>query len=73
MNETKESRDKRLYGFSVYLNTVTGVDMMKELESIWDGYKIMGDTPEDTAYKVGQRDAFKFLQYLANGDFADVG
>ena len=47
--------------------------MMKELESIWDGYKIMGDTPEDTAYKVGQRDAFKFLQYLANGDFADVG
>ena len=72
MIETKESRVKRFRSFERLLTSDAGQDLMDELKEYWDDYKLIGKSPEETAYKVGQRDAYKFLEFITMGNFDDV-
>jgi hypothetical protein len=49
------------------LNTPDGKVLVAELEGVWDTFSLLGDTPELTAYAVGQRDAYKFLKDVQTG------
>jgi len=53
---------------SEVLKTPDGEVLMEELFVTWDTISLMGGTPEETAYKVGQRDAFRHLIWLRDGD-----
>jgi hypothetical protein len=62
-------RKTQLKKFAYLLDTESGTELIDELRQTWDGYKIIGASPEETAYNVGLRDAFKFMEGLQHGDF----
>jgi hypothetical protein len=62
-------RKTQLKKFAYLLDTEAGSELLDELRTTWDSYKIIGATPEETAYNVGLRDAFKFIEGLQRGDF----
>lgn len=64
-----DERQRQLQGIRECLNTSNGELLVKELEIIWEPDSLMGDNPEETAYNVGLRDAFKFIMQLKTGAF----
>ncbi len=64
-------RLEQLEAIKRLLNTPDGDMLLDELEVEWDSFRLMGDDPYKTAYKVGMRDAFRFLIALKQGDFID--
>ncbi len=68
MPQEHSSRDKTRARMSEVLKTPDGEVLMEELFVTWDTISLMGGTPEETAYKVGQRDAFRHLIWLRDGD-----
>ena len=73
MEETKEllqsQRNRALMKIKQCLSTEGGSALLEELEEVWEPDTLMGDNPQDTAYNVGLRDAFKFMKQLQNGEF----
>lgn len=63
-----QSRDQLLARMAECLNTPDGQILMAELETMWDGYGLMGVDGIETGWKIGQRDAFKYLKQLSDGD-----
>jgi len=63
------SRTVDLNRMKTVLNSPEGEALMQELADMWDANTLLGDSPERTAYNVGLRDAFKFMDMLRNGDF----
>jgi hypothetical protein len=61
-------RVEELRAFEALLATTAGKRLVEELRIAWDPYRLLGDTPEKTAYAVGQRDAFKFISMLQTGE-----
>jgi len=58
------NRSKVLSQISRQLKTPDGEALMSELSAAWDPVSLLGATPEETAYKVGQRDAYHYLVWL---------
>lgn len=56
-------RDRSELLTSLYrvLNSTDGKLLVRELKVLWDEGSLMGTTPEETAYRVGKRDAFHTL------------
>ncbi len=63
-----QERLEELLAFERVLNTDDGQRLIEELSINWDGFTIMGETPQETGHRVGLRDAFKYLIALKNGD-----
>ena len=63
-----QSREKQLQAMATCLNTPDGKVLMAELEKLWDGYSLLGEGTLSTGHKIGQRDAFKHLKLLSDGD-----
>ena len=61
-----QSRDKDMQLMAKCLNSPDGKLLMQELETLWDRYTLLGETPIDTGHRVGLRDAFKHLQQIAD-------
>jgi hypothetical protein len=55
------------------LMTENGQDFVDELEKAWDTHRLLGADAEDTAYKVGLRDAYRFIRDIQRGDFINDG
>ena len=64
-----DQRQQTLERIKHYLNIEEGKEFVDELRDTWDAFDLIGDTPERTAYNVGLRDAFKFIEGLQRGDF----
>jgi hypothetical protein len=64
-------RQEALRRFKFVLSSEQGQELVDELEATWDAHKLIGATPEDTAYNVGLRDAFKFIKDIQDGAFID--
>ena len=64
MPPEQSSRAKVLAQISQLLKTPDGEVLMKEMALSWDTVTLIADTPERTAYAVGQRDAYKHLEWL---------
>ena len=64
-------RGDALKRFKFILCSEQGQELVDELEATWDAHKLIGATPEDTAYNVGLRDAFKFIKDIQDGAFID--
>ena len=62
-------RKEALKRFKFVLSSEQGQEFVDELRTTWDAHKLIGDTPEDTAYNVGLRDAFKFIKDIQDGVF----
>ena len=60
-------REKLLDILRQLLNTDDGQLLVEELRQVWDNpYKsLIGETPEQTAYNVGKRDAYMTITKLA--------
>ena len=63
-----KDRTEVLRSFAHILSTPAGQDLVEELAQTWDVHKLIGTTPEQTAYNVGLRDAFKFISMLQTGE-----
>ena len=63
-----KDRTELLRAVQHLLTTPAGKDLVGELEETWDVHKLIGVTPEMTAYNVGLRDAFKFITMLQSGE-----
>tara|TARA_R110002020_G_scaffold170207_2_gene359574 strand:- start:7534 stop:7728 length:195 start_codon:yes stop_codon:yes gene_type:complete len=50
------------------LESPDGELLMKELAAMWDTFGLIGNDPQETGYKVGQRDAYKFISMLRDGE-----
>lgn len=50
------------------LITPQGKDMLAALLEEYDGLDLVGATPYDTYYRVGQRDLVKTLQHIAESE-----
>jgi hypothetical protein len=61
-------RTDEMARFKHFLSSPDGEAFVNELELTWDKFDLMGGTPEETAYNVGLRDAFKFIKMLQNGE-----
>jgi hypothetical protein len=64
-------RSEALKRFKFVLSSEQGQELVTELEATWDAHKLIGATPEATAYNVGLRDAFKFIKDIQEGAFID--
>ena len=64
-------RSKRLRQIEHLLNTPDGIELMEELALTWDMPTLLGVDTQRTAYHVGLRDAYKFLEMLQNGEIFD--
>ena len=71
MPQSREQRALDVARIKQLLNTQDGKVFVDELEDTWDQFNLMGDTPEDTAYNVGLRDAYKFIRTLQTQDIAN--
>ena len=69
MQQSKEQRAHQLGAIQTLLTSDAGKELMAELATTWDQFMLIGETPEVTAYNVGLRDAYKFLQGLQAGEF----
>lgn len=63
-----QERAEELKAFERLLGTPDGQMLLDELAANWDGWTLMGESVQETAYKIGLRDAFKYLVSLANGE-----
>jgi len=63
-----KDRTELLRSFEHLLSTPAGEDLVAELAETWDVHKLIGATPEITAYNVGLRDAYKFITMLQTGE-----
>ena len=61
-------RAKSLNQLEHLLNTPDGMELMEELEMAWDPTSLLGADAQQTAHKVGLRDAYKFLKMLQRGE-----
>lgn len=68
MQQSPEDRQKALASIKRLLSTPDGEMFVDELQAAWDPYRLIGDTPEDTAYNVALRDAYYFVRSLQRGD-----
>ena len=60
-------RVSQLEAFKRLLNTPDGELLVEELSLTWDQFTLIGETEQMTAYNVGLRDAFKFIQMIQTG------
>jgi len=58
------NRSKTLAQIAHLLKTPDGATLLQELSLAWEPTSLLGDNPEHTAYKVGQRDAYHYLLWL---------
>jgi hypothetical protein len=68
-----DTRTEQLSRFKQMLMTENGQDFVTELEKAWDAHRLLGADAEDTAYKVGLRDAYRFIRDIQRGDFINDG
>lgn len=69
MPRSKESRLRDMQRMKQLLNTQDGKVLLDELGDLYDPFSLMGNSPEATAYAVGQRDVYKFLREVQTGDY----
>jgi hypothetical protein len=62
-------RDEQLSRFKQMLMTENGQAFVEELAFAWDTHSLLGTDAEETAYKVGLRDAYRFVRDIQRGDF----
>lgn len=51
------------------LNTPDGKLLMQEIQDTLDPYTLGSDKPTRVVYLAGQRDAYKFIERLASGEY----
>jgi hypothetical protein len=68
-----QERTQNLRAIFNHLNTPQGTQLVDELEEAWDVHTLLGGTPEQTAYNVGLRDAYRFVRDLQDGAFLEEG
>lgn len=63
-----EDRRRVLKQLHRCLNGPDGLELMAELKSQWYERSALGKTEQETAYRVGQLDAWRLMQQLQSGE-----
>ena len=66
--QSAEARKRQLEEITEMLNTPTGQLLLDELRVVWNPTQMFDADPATLAYRVGQRDAFTLLEFMAESE-----
>lgn len=64
LETAKERLKKKAKVFQNLFSTPDGKKALEALQQEFDSVDIMSDTPEKTAYRLGQRDVVKYIEQM---------